>query len=379
MNNGNFVESHSLSSLDQVVEAEGVTAILFSHSFANKNDFELSKCLYVGTSLGSVLAIVIAIPDDEEERESGNVIVSPSGSLLRLKSSILEFSLLDCSLHFQDRAVPLENLRRTVLKKDSQDLATSETAGDSGPAPPAPLGDQMILVVSSERGAAGFSLPSQRQIHTYKSAECAAHHLQAQTVAWLGDKKANSVLLFFTSDGKVKVLSLPRFRPLLEVNLVRHMNARVCNTLRFSTGGLGTYFTNQNQVQKFSVNKEETKNLYESLGKLHREKLDMPDPPKQSFFKGFFGGGVRQLDRDELFGEASGKALNNVAQVTTLTAESIKGESEIANALRMAGERGNKLNEVEDKAEQLNEDAKMWADSSHKLMEKMKNKKWYQL
>ena len=132
------------------------------------------------------------------------MIVSPSGSLLRLKSSILEFSLLDCSLHFQDRAVPLENLRRTVLKKDSQDLATSETAGDSGPAPPAPLGDQMILVVSSERGAAGFSLPSQRQIHTYKSAECAAHHLQAQTVAWLGDKKANSVLLFFTSDGKVK-------------------------------------------------------------------------------------------------------------------------------------------------------------------------------
>lgn len=60
--------SSSVSSLDQVVEAEGVTAILFSHSFANKNDFELSKCLYVGTSLGSVLAIVIAIPDDEEER-----------------------------------------------------------------------------------------------------------------------------------------------------------------------------------------------------------------------------------------------------------------------------------------------------------------------
>ena len=44
----------------------------------------------------------------------------------------------------------------------------------------------------------------------------------------------------------------------------------------------------------------------------------MPDPPKQSFFKGFFGGGVRQLDRDELFGEASsGKAFSSTAQVTT--------------------------------------------------------------
>ena len=49
----------------------------------------------------------------------------------------------------------------------------------------------------------------------------------------------------------------------------------------------------------------------------------MPEPPKQSFFKGFFGGGVRQLDRDELFGESSGKASSSVAQVTT--AESMKG------------------------------------------------------
>ena len=75
--------------------------------------------------------------------------------------------------------------------------------------------------------------------------------------------------------------------------------------------------------------------MYEFLGKLHQvkltmsvnnphitrhlqEKVEMPDPPKQSFFKGFFGGGVRQLDRDELFGEASsGKAFSSTAQVTT--------------------------------------------------------------
>lgn len=28
--------------------------------------------------------------------------------------------------------------------------------------------------------------------------------------------------------------------------------------------------------------------------------LDMPEPPKESFFKGLFGGGVRALDREEL-------------------------------------------------------------------------------
>lgn len=27
---------------------------------------------------------------------------------------------------------------------------------------------------------------------------------------------------------------------------------------------------------------------------------DMPEPPKESFFKGLFGGGARNLDREEL-------------------------------------------------------------------------------
>ena len=40
----------------------------------------------------------------------------------------------------------------------------------------------------------------------------------------------------------------------------------------------------------------------------------MPEPPKQSFFKGFFGGGAKQLDRNELFGES--KASSSMAVVT---------------------------------------------------------------
>ena len=133
------------------------------------------------------------------------MIVSPSGSLLRLKSSILEFSLLDSSLHFQDRAVPLENLRQTVRKREElpgSSESPGELGGAGGAAPP-PLGDQIILAVSCERGAACFSLPSQRQIHSYKCPDSQAN-LTAQTVAWLGDKKTTSVLLLFTSDGRVK-------------------------------------------------------------------------------------------------------------------------------------------------------------------------------
>lgn len=37
----------------------------------------------------------------------------------------------------------------------------------------------------------------------------------------------------------------------------------------------------------------------EMLGELFLP-MDMPEAPKESFFKGLFGGGVRNLDREEL-------------------------------------------------------------------------------
>ena len=192
------------------MEGEGVTAVHFADSFPGKNNFDLSKCLYIGTSLGSVLVIVIVVPeadtrwrDVEKEwrrlnltiappahwpggqarqntishishqgrstnggrgiknckfshqegssgyilhsiwcrasgrrapadwqkcfpvfclqlsdlfdlsnylttlRESESVVVSPSGSLLRLKSTILEFCLLDSSFALAERWRPL--------------------------------------------------------------------------------------------------------------------------------------------------------------------------------------------------------------------------------------------------------------------------------
>ena len=59
-------------------------------------------------------------------RETENVIVSPSGSLLRLKSAILEFSLLDTSLHLDERSVPLQNLRRTVRNKTGHEQVNED-------------------------------------------------------------------------------------------------------------------------------------------------------------------------------------------------------------------------------------------------------------
>ena len=43
-------------------------------------------------------------------------------------------------------------------------------------------------------------------------------------------------------------------------------------------------------------------NVYQLQQLPLQEGIEMPEPPKQGFFKGFFGGGAKPLDREELFG-----------------------------------------------------------------------------
>lgn len=38
---------------------------------------------------------------------------------------------------------------------------------------------------------------------------------------------------------------------------------------------------------------------------------EMPEPPKESFFKGLFGGGARNLDREELCKHGFGPFVSN--------------------------------------------------------------------
>ena len=55
---------------------------------------------------------------------------------------------------------------------------------------------------------------------------------------------------------------------MIEVNLVPLVSPRVSATLRFGAGGGGVYFTNPNQIQKFSVNAEAIKTRHQAQGRL---------------------------------------------------------------------------------------------------------------
>ncbi|KAJ4428572.1 hypothetical protein ANN_24616 [Periplaneta americana] len=74
---------------------------------------------------------------------------------------------------------------------------------------------------------------------------------------------------------------------------------QIARTFCFSNRGHGLYLCSPTEVQKFTVSAEFCLSLAEMVGELFLPH-DMPEPPKESFFKGLFGGGTRSLDREEL-------------------------------------------------------------------------------
>ena len=107
--------SSSVNSLDQIISSEGVSAVEFVDTFANKNDYTLNACAMVGTTMGSVVNIIISLPDRGDPRTSEPVVVSPSGSLFRIRGSVLTMAFFDCSAHALNirEDEPLENVKPT--------------------------------------------------------------------------------------------------------------------------------------------------------------------------------------------------------------------------------------------------------------------------
>lgn len=145
------------------------------------------------------------------------------------------------------------------------------------------------------------------------------------------------------------------------------------------------------------------------LGELYLQ-CEMPEPPKESFFKGLFGGGTKSIDREELckfsltslsfefnlnhhvawiltVGETSGKPNRSVAKliagpnasIQELGTRATSATSEVSRAHMLMVERGDKLNRLEDNAEKMANEAQQFSGTAHQLMAKYRDKKWYQL
>lgn len=85
-----------------------------------------------------------------------------------------------------------------------------------------------------------------------------------------------------------------------------------------------------------------------------------------------------------LVGEQSGKANKSIAKhipgsMQDVGQRAFSASSEVSRAHKLMLERGEKLSQLEDKAERMRNEAENFGSSAHELMLKYKDKKWYQL
>ncbi|XP_064292192.1 syntaxin-binding protein 5 isoform X9 [Plodia interpunctella] len=406
--------SSSMSSLENIAQ-EGIQCIAFADSYTKKSDpTALLPTLWIGTTQGSVMTMMINLPE-ADLRHTQPVVVTPTGGpLFRLKGSILTMSFLDCNGALipysyeswkDDSKDPRERRERTPTKQSSSGSRMSPTPGAEAP----PAGDRQFVVLASEKQARVVALPSQNCVYRQQIVDT-DFVVKAEIVSL----KDSVCLVSYLSSGQLAAHSLPSLRPLVLVDflplaelsfqtqskqrgivdpmlsiwgqqlIVNEDTDQIAKTFCFSNRGHGLYLASPTEVQKFTIDAEFCQQLNEMIGELFLPR-DMPEPPKESFFKGLFGGGARPLDREELFGEGSGKPNRAVAKhipgagTDQLGARAASAASEVSRAHQLVLERGDKLSQLEDRAERMCSQAGEFSSSAHQLMLKYKDKKWYQL
>ncbi|CAH2085091.1 unnamed protein product [Euphydryas editha] len=402
-----------MSSLENISQ-EGIQCLAFADSYTKRSDpTTLLPTLWIGTTLGSVLTMMISLPE-ADLRHTQPVVVSMSGGpIFRLKGSILAMSFLDCNGALipysyeswkDDSKDGRERRDRTPTKQGS--------AGSSHTSPPPAPGaeaaaDRQFVVIASEKQARVVALPSQNCVYRQQIVD--TDFVVKSEIVSLKDSVC---LVNYLSTGHLAAYSLPSLRPLVHADflplselsfqtqskqrgivdpmlsiwgqqlIVNEDTDQIAKTFCFSNRGHGLYLASPTEIQKFTIDAEFCQQLNEMIGELFLPR-DMPEPPKESFFRGLFGGGSRPLDREELFGESSGKPSRSVAKhipgVEATGARAAAAAGEVSRAHQMVVERGDKLSQLEDRAERMSSQASEFSSSAHHLMLKYKDKKWYQL
>ncbi|XP_059224252.1 syntaxin-binding protein 5 isoform X6 [Stomoxys calcitrans] len=429
--------SSSMSSID-MSSAESVTCLAFIESYAKKNDMlSIVPTLWVGTSFGSILTLVVTMPEREVRKSQPVLVTINGGPVLRLKGSITSMSFLDAygtiipfssepwrddSRDTKKERTPTKSSSRTsptftpttantISNTSGGNVSTSaSSSGISGSVSTGldTIADRQYIVIASEKQTKVFDIANQCCINRIQLSEM-DFAVKAKTITM----KDGTCLATYLSNGHLMVHSLPSLKLLLDTEFLPLMDlsfqtkckqgivdpmlsiwgqqiivhediTQISKIFCFSNKGHGLYMASPTEIQKFTISSEFCQFILDMMGSLYTVQ-EMPEQPKESFFKGLFGGGAKSLDREELFGEQSGKANRSVAKhipgptLEQLNQRASTAASEISRAHLLAMERGEKLNMLEERAERMANQAQDFSGTAHQLMLKYKDKKWYQL
>ncbi|XP_048062857.1 syntaxin-binding protein 5a isoform X2 [Megalobrama amblycephala] len=371
--------SSSVTSIDKE-SREAITSFYFCETYTRKADGGLTPSLWVGTSLGTVLAISLNMPPAGEQRLLQPVIVSPCGTLNRLKGSVLRMAFLDSTGSLLPSAFEPWYEPNAPANGEERDKVRKRRPVSVSPSTSQELNENQYAVVCSEKQAKVIALPSQTCVFKHNITET-SFVLRADVV----QMNTGICVACFCANGHIMTLSLPGLRPLLDVNYLPLTDMRIARTFCFSNLGQALYLTSPTEIQRITYSQEVCENLQEMLGELFTP-VETPEAPNRGFFKGLFGGGAQSLDREELFGETgAGKAPRSLAQHIPGPGgiEGMKGAAsgivgDLARARIALDERGQKLGEVEERTAAMMASADSFSKHAHEMMLKCKDKKWYQ-
>ncbi|KAM8788992.1 syntaxin-binding protein 5 isoform 5-T5 [Rhynchonycteris naso] len=371
--------SSSVTSIDKE-SREAISALHFCETFTRKADSSPSPCLWVGTTLGTVLVIALNLPPGGEQRLLQPVIVSPSGTILRLKGAILRMAFLDTTGCLVPPAYESWREYNVPEEKDEKEKLKKRRPVSVSPSSSQEISENQYAVICSEKQAKVISLPTQNCAYKQNITET-SFVLRGDIVAL-----SNSICLAcFCANGHIMTFSLPSLRPLLDMYYLPLTNMRIARTFCFTNNGQALYLVSPTEIQRLTYSQETCENLQEMLGELFTP-VETPEAPNRGFFKGLFGGGAQSLDREELFGESSsGKASRSLAQHIPGPGgiEGVKGAAsgvvgELARARLALDERGQKLGDLEERTAAMMSSADSFSKHAHEMMLKYKDKKWYQ-
>ncbi|GBL82432.1 Syntaxin-binding protein 5 [Araneus ventricosus] len=344
-------------------------------------NFVTSPTLWVGTNLGSVLIILLTLSSSDDERYTQPVIVSPSGTVYRLKGSILSVSFLDSTgTVLSPSFEPWKSENKSNNDKERKKLS-SNNHSKSKVSPTSDSQDSQLVLMCSEKQAILVTVPSQSCIQKINLTET-SFVVKAEVILLKDHDKI--CLSCYVASGNITIYSLPSLRIICNEEFLPLVDMRVARTFCFSKNGHGVYLCSPTELQKFSISADYCNLLQDMLGTLFVNK-ELPEAPKQSFFKGLFGSGPSILDKEELFGVSSGKPSKNVASHVHISSntEQIKAQSgtlggELAKVKQNLAERGENLSQLEDRTEKMMSEAESFQSAARQLATKFKDKKWYQ-
>jgi len=259
-----------------------------------------------------------------------------------------------------------------------------------GQTPPSvlPINTQQLLLIVSERQARVIALPGQQMI-----GKCILSPSQSAIradIVYIKTSDAHCLFVYFTN-GQVAAYALPSLRIIKELELeMLTPEFRIESNVNFNFDAHLIQFASPSEIAKYCANSALHDNLLSLKPTLAKE-IEIPEPPKQGLIKAVFSFGQTPFEKDELFS-------NNAPQPSTSAARTASAKQfakqpagiegirqaaqgtlagELSKTRQAFAERGEAIERLENTTERMANEAMNFKDVSSQLVNKYKEKKWY--